>query len=51
MNKGGNGINIFRGYIGTAESLAAVAALPAVENIPGQNGITGHSGSPWLFSG
>jgi hypothetical protein len=51
INKGSNGLNIFGGDIGAAESLAAVAALPAVENILGRQGITGHGVSPWLFSG
>jgi hypothetical protein len=51
MNKGGDGLNILGRNIGSAESLAAVAALLAVENIIGRQEITGHGESPWLFSG
>jgi len=51
MNKGCDGLNILWRNIGSAETLAAVAALLTVENIIGCQGITGHSGSPWLFSG
>jgi len=36
MNKSGDGLNILWGNIGSAEALAAVAALSAVENILGR---------------
>jgi hypothetical protein len=33
MNEGGDSLNILRGNVGSAESLATVAALLTVENI------------------
>jgi len=51
MNEGGYRLNILRGNVGSAKSLAAFAALLAVENILWYRKITLHGGSPLLFSG
>ena len=51
MNEGGYCLNILRGNVGSAESIAAVAALLTVENILWYRKITLHGGSPLLFSG